>query len=129
MLHHDLSAMRCGRPNLSQEKVLWDIALSHFGPEALHQVVRDIWCEAKPPARPLVETLDISTLGKVVLDILLIVKIELEMAVPYRAPRPDQITWYSHHVQHLINGLLDKIPAKQLPRDLRGFKLPVDLGI
>lgn len=85
--------MTCGRPNLSQEKVLWDIALSHFGPEALHQAVRDIWYEAKPAARPLVETLDISTLGRVVLDILLIVKIELEMAVPYRAPRPDQITW------------------------------------
>lgn len=121
--------MTYGRPNLSQEKVLRDIGLSHFGPEALHQVVRHIWCEAKPPARPLVETLDISNLDRVDLDILLIVKIELEMAAPYRAPRPDQITWYSHHVQHLVIGLLDKIPAKQLPRDLRGFKLPVDLGI
>jgi hypothetical protein len=121
--------MSAGRPNLAQEKMLWAIALAHFGPSELHKVVNDIWSEAKPPDRPLVETLDTSNVGSVVLNILKTAQAEIGATVPHRQPGPGQVVMYSRHAQLLTDGLLDRIPAQQLPKDLRGFKVQVAMGV
>ena len=121
--------MSYGRLNLSQESALWALALNHFGPARLEQVVQEIWSQAKAPARPLVETLNISSLGPVVFRILQTVQTAVGAGVPYRPSSPAQILLYSSHACDLTTGLLDKIPPKTLPRDLRGFKLPIDLGL
>lgn len=114
---------RIVRINLQQEKALWAIALEHFGPDGLEEVVRETWVEAKAPDRPLVEILDINTLGPVALNILQNVQTEVGAIVPLRPSDPTQIHAYSAHVQLLTWGLLDKIPPKKLTRDLRGVKL------
>lgn len=121
--------MSVGRPNLAQEKMLWGIALAHFGASELHKVVSDIWAEAKPPDRLLVETLDISIVGTVVLNVLKTAQAEIGAVVPHRQPSPGQVVMYSRHAQLLTDGLLDRIPAQQLPRDLRGFKVQVAMGV
>lgn len=124
-----LSAVDIQRPNMAQEKALWAIALNHFGQSALEQVVREIWRAFGPPARPVAEILDISSLGPVVLKILQTVQAELGATIPYRTPDPNQIILYSRHARYLAVNLLDRLPATQLTRDLRGFMLDVDLRL
>lgn len=121
--------MSYGRLNLRQENDLWALALNHFGPAGLEQVVQEIWSQAKAPARPLVEALNISSLGAVVFRIVQTVQTRVGASVPYRPSGPTQILLYSSHACDLTIGLLDKMPPKALPRDLRGFKLPIDFGL
>lgn len=121
--------MSAGRPDLAQEKMLWGIALAHFGASGLRQVVREIWSYASSPTRPLVEVLDISIVGPVVLNILLTVQAEVGATVAYRKVCPSQVALYSHHAQLLTSGLLDRLPPQHLPRDLRGFKLGLAFGL
>lgn len=121
--------MNYSRLNLSQEKILWEIALAYFGPVRLHQVLLELWPDVEAPARALVEYLDIGTVGAVVLSILKVVQAALGATAPRREEDPNRIALYSRHAQSLTDGLLTLIPAKQLPRALRGFKLQLATGL
>lgn len=94
-------------PNLAQEQMLWGIALAHFGHSELRQLVSDIWSEAKPSGRPLVETLDISS--PVVLNILKTAQAEVGAGAPHRQSGSSQVSMCSCHAQLLTDGLLDRI--------------------
>jgi len=111
--------MSAGRPDLAQEKMLWGIALDHFGASGLHQVKPEIWPDASSPTRTLVKVLDISIEGPVVLDILQTAQAEVRASVAYRGSSSNEVALYSHHAKLLTSGLLDRI-AMNLSR-LRGI--------
>lgn len=121
--------MSYSRLDMSQEKILWEIALAYFGPVRLHQALLELWPNAEPSARALVEYLDIGTVGAVVLSILKNAQTFVGATVPGREEDPNRIALYSRHAQSLTDGLLTLIPAKQLPRALGGFKLQLAMGL
>jgi hypothetical protein len=55
---------------MAHEGQLWEMALEYFGSDGLLQVVVDMWRDAAPPPRPVVEHLTGDKVGLEVLNIL-----------------------------------------------------------
>lgn len=121
--------MTSTRMKMSQEGLLWKAALEHLGPIDLHQVVVELWINARPPVRTTVEYLDSDHVGGDVLNILRIAQIVVGAVVPYRPVEPGRIAIYSAHAEHLADGLLKIMPVGNLPPGLKGARLEVDLGM
>jgi hypothetical protein len=72
------------RLEMSQEALLWRIALEHFGPTDLLCTIVELWSLAGPLARLTVEHLGDEVLGEEVLSILKIAQIQVGAIVPGR---------------------------------------------
>jgi hypothetical protein len=46
-----------------------------------------------------------------------------------RREAPRVVTLYSHHASTLTDGLLKRLPKKQLTRALRGSRLEIEVGL
>jgi hypothetical protein len=114
---------------MSQEALLWKIALEHFGPTDLLCTIVELWSLAGPPARLTVEHLGDEVLGEEVMSILKIAQIQVGAIVPGREANSAKITLYCRHASHLADGLLQRIPGAKLPRCLRGVRLEGALGM
>ncbi|MDD2108737.1 hypothetical protein NP554_21855 [Pseudomonas asiatica] len=125
----DSHYMTGNRINVSYEVLLWRIALDHFGPEGLHQVVVELWRGAGIPPRKTVEHIKAEVVGEELLNILKIAQIIAGGLVPYRQSSSDGITLYSRHAQHLVDGLLERLPVEKLPRALRVARLQNQIGL
>jgi hypothetical protein len=121
--------MTSTRLSMSQEGLLWNIALKQFGATGLNDFVVKQWAKARPPARATVEYLDSELVGKDVLSILRIAQMAVGAVVPCRPVEPGRIAIYSAHAEHLANHVLKNMPAEKLPRILRGVRVGVDLGV
>ncbi len=75
---------------MAHEGQLWEMALEHFGSDGLLQVVVDMWRDAAPPPRPVVEHLTGDKVGLEVLNILKLPKSESELL--YRAEVQFQVS-------------------------------------
>ncbi|OII56783.1 hypothetical protein BIW19_04160 [Pseudomonas putida] len=117
------------RLSLSQESLLWDIALRHFGPEQLLQIVVEIWGALEFPQRTAVDHLSTATLNPKVLNIVSIAQARVGAFVPLREAMPGTVMLYSRHASDLADGLLARLPVTQLTRELRGDRLDDDLGM
>ncbi|MDC0689150.1 hypothetical protein POF53_16260 [Mitsuaria sp. RG] len=115
--------------NVSHEVLLWRIALDHLGPKGLHQVVVELWCGAGMPPRKTVEHIKAEVLDEELLNILKIAQITAGGLVPSRQPSSDGITIYSRHTQHLVDGLLERLPVEKLPRALWVARLQNQIGL
>lgn len=111
------------RLEMSQEALLWRIALEHFGPTDLLRTIVELWSLAGPPARLTVEHLSDEVWGEEVLSILKIAQVQVGAIVSGREANSAKITLYCQHASHLADGLLQRIPAAKLPRCLRGVRL------
>lgn len=114
---------------MSQEGLLWKIALDHLGPVGLHQTVVELWIKAEQPARATVEYLISDYAGNDVLNILRIAQASVGAVVPFRPLESDRIAIYSAHAEHLADKLLRAMPVEKLPPSLKGARLEVDLGM
>lgn len=121
--------MSGNRIDISQEALLWRAALDHFGHAGLHQIVIELWQGAGPPARPTVEYLDEHEVGPVVINLLKIAQVEVDGVVPFRDDAPNRVTLYSRHAQHLVDGLLERMPATMLTRQMRVARVSNDMGV
>lgn len=121
--------MSSNRIDISQEAILWKAALKHFGQAALYQVVVELWRGAGPPARPTVEYVDEQEVGPVVINLLKIAQAEVDGFVPFREDTPARVTLYSRHAQHLVDGLLERMPATELTRPMRIARLENQVGL
>ncbi|POF88361.1 hypothetical protein [Pseudomonas putida] len=117
------------RLTLAQERLLWEIALNHFGPEQLLQIVVELWDALEFPQRTAVDHLSTATLSAQVLNILNIAQIRVGAFVPLRETVPGTVTMYSRHASDLADGLLARLPVMQLTRELRGNRLDDDMGM
>ena len=117
------------RLTLSQEALLWDIALSHCGPEQLLHIVVDLWGAMEYPQRTAVDHLSTAMLNPQVLNILNIAQVRVGAFVPLRDTALGTVTLYSRHASDLADGLLARLPVTQLTRKLRGDRLDDDIGI
>ncbi|MFK4231646.1 hypothetical protein [Pseudomonas guariconensis] len=116
------------RLTLAQEGLLWEIALNHFGPEQLLQIVVELWDALEFPQRTAVDHLSAATLSAQVLNILNIAQIRVGAFVPLREAIPGTITLYSRHAGDMADGLLALLPVTKLTRELRGDRLRDDMG-
>jgi len=114
---------------MSQEGLLWKIALSHLGHVGLHRLVVELWTNAEVRARATVEHLESLHIGNDVLNILRIAQVSVEAVVPYRPLDPHRIAIYSAHAEHLADKLLEAMPVEKLPPSLKGARLEMDLGM
>lgn len=121
--------MTSTRLKLSQEGMLWKIALEHLGPVGLHQVVVELWPTARPPSPGTVENLHRDHLGDDVLSILRTAQVAVGAVVPYRVVEPKQLAIYSTHAEALAYGLLKALPVRILSPMLKGARLEGDLGM
>lgn len=121
--------MSGNRIDISQEALLWRAALDHFGHAGLHQIVIELWQGAGPPARPTVEHLDEHEVGPVVINLLKIAQLGVGGVVPFRGDSPIRVTLYSRHAQHLVDGLLERMPATMLTRQMRMARVSNDMGV
>lgn len=121
--------MSGNRIDISQETLLWRAALDHFGESELYQIVVELWQRAGPPARPTVEYLDEDEVGPEVINLLKIAQGEVGGAVPFREDSPRRVTLYSRHAQCLVDGLLERMPATMLTRQMRAARLSNQLGM
>jgi hypothetical protein len=121
--------MTITRLSMSQEGLLWNIALKQFGATGLSDFVVKQWAKTRPPARATVEYLDIEFVGKDVLSILRIAQKAVGAVVPGRPIEPGRIAIYTAHAEHLANRVLKIIPVGKLPSSFRGTRLETDLGI
>lgn len=121
--------MSANRIDISQEAFLWRAALDHFGHAGLYQIVIELWQGAGPPARPTVEYLDEHQVGPVVINLLKIAQVEVGGVVPSRDNAPNRVTLYSRHAQRLVDGLLERMPATMLTRQMRVARVSNDLGV
>lgn len=112
-----------------QEALLWKTALGYLGPSNLYQTVVDLWRQAGVPARPTVEYLTHDTVGDEVVIILKNAQAEVGAMLPGREVAPDTCALYSLHAGELAGGLLGRLPVRELPLCLRGFRLEGDLGM
>ncbi|EOV0931919.1 hypothetical protein ACOLSI_000260 [Pseudomonas aeruginosa] len=117
------------RLSLSQEGLLWELALQHYGPEQLLQIVVQMWASFEFPQRTTVDHLSSATLSPQVLDILNIAQSTVSAFVPLRNAAPGTVTLYSRHASDLADGLLARLPVTQLTRKLRGDRLDDDIGV
>ncbi|EPJ8755483.1 hypothetical protein SBH91_002590 [Pseudomonas putida] len=117
------------RLSLSQEALLWDMALKHFGPAQLLQIVVDLWGVLEYPERTAVDHLTTATLNPQVLNILNIAQARVGAFVPLRDRALGTVTLYSRHASDLADGLLARLPVTQLTRKLRGDRLDDDIGV
>ncbi|WP_181318748.1 hypothetical protein [Pseudomonas putida] len=125
----DSFRMSGNRIDISQEALLWRAALDHFGESELYQIVVELWQGAGPPARPTVEYLDEDEVGPVVINLLKIAQVEVDGVVPFREDSSNRVTLYSRHAQHLVDGLLERMPANMLTRQMRTARVSNDLGV
>ncbi|SFO21731.1 hypothetical protein SAMN05444065_109278 [Pseudomonas syringae] len=114
---------------MAHEGQLWEMALKHFGSGGLLQVVVDMWNDAAPPPRPVVEHLIGDKIGLEVLNILKIAQERVGAFVPGRTPVPGLVTLYARHASDLADGLITRLPKELLSRAWRGSCLEIDLGI
>ena len=121
--------MTSTRLKMSEEGLLWKTALEHLGPIDLHQVVVELWINARPPVRTTVEYLDSDIVGDDVLNIVKVAQIAAGAVVPYRPIEPKRVAIYSAHAQHLAYELLQAMPVRKLPSRLKGFRLETELGM
>lgn len=112
-----------------QEALLWKTALRYLGPSNLYQTVVDLWCHEGVPARSTVEYLTNDTVGDEVVIILKNAQAQVGAMVPGREVAPDTCALYSRHASELACGLLGRLPVRELPLSLRGFRLESDLGM
>lgn len=117
------------RLSLSQEALLWDIALKHFGPAQLLQIVVDLWGALEYPERTAVDHLSPATLNPQVLNILNIAQTRVGAFVPLRDAALGIVTLYSRHASDLADGLLARLPVTKLTRTLKGDRLDNDMGM
>lgn len=117
------------RLTLGQEGQLWEIALNHFGPEHLLQLVVELWGTFEFPQRTAVDHLSTATLSTQVLNILNIAQTRVGAFVPLREAIPGTVTLYSRHASDLADGLLARLPVTKLTRTLRGDRLEGDMGM
>ncbi|HGM4966970.1 MULTISPECIES: hypothetical protein [Pseudomonas] len=121
--------MSGNRIDISQEALLWKAALDHFGQSALYQIVVELWQGAGPPARPTVEHLDEHEVGLEMINLLKIAQVEVDGVVPFRDESSSRVTLYSRHAQHLVDGLLERMPVTMLTRQMRTARVSNDLGV
>ncbi|MDH4552746.1 hypothetical protein [Pseudomonas sp. BN607] len=121
--------MSGNRIDISEEAMLWKAALDHFGQADLHQLIVELWQKAGPPARPTVEYIDEDEAGPVLINLLKIAQVEVGAVVPFREEFPKRVTLYSRHAQHLVAGLLERMPADQLTRPMRIARLENQVGL
>lgn len=121
--------MTSTRLKMSQEGLLWNTALIHLGPKRLHEVVLDLWTNAKPITRTTVEYLDSNDVGNNVLDILRVAQLTAGAVVLNRPSEPGRLAIYSGHAEYLAAEVLKIMPVGKLPRSLRGTRLETDLGM
>jgi hypothetical protein len=114
---------------MSQEALLWKTALGYLGPSDLYKTVVDLWRQAGVPARPIVEYLTNDMVGDEVMIILRNAQAEVGAMVPGRAVAQDTCALYSRHAGELAASLLERLPVRELPLILRGFRLESDLGM
>lgn len=114
---------------MAQEGQLWDMSLQHFGHDGLLELVVDIWCGLNPPPRPLVEHLSTGKVSQQVLNILTIAQERAGASVPARTPITGTVTLYASHASDLADGLITRLPKKQLSQTWRGSCLEIDLGM
>ncbi|WP_053163463.1 hypothetical protein [Pseudomonas sp. P1.8] len=119
--------MTSSRLKMSEEGLLWKTALEHLGPIDLHQMVVELWINARPPVRRTVEYLDSDIVGDDVLNILKIAQITVGAVVPYRPVESGRIAIYSAHAEHLAHRLLHAMPVGKLPPSLKGARLEAEL--
>lgn len=118
------------RLNLSQEGVLWRIALAHLGTPGLHQKVVGLLQDFGPkPSRSPIENLRCEWMGEDVLYVLEKAFAEAGTGMPMLDTLPEHIALLSCHSQHLADGLLHFLPLKELTSELRGYRLEHDLGM
>lgn len=121
--------MSVTRLNMSQEGLLWEMALEHFGSNQLLLVVVYMWSHAASPPRAVVEHLTIDMVSQEVLNILKIAQERVGAFVPGRIPVPGIVTLYARHASDLADGLITRLPKQLLSRAWRGSCLKIDLGI
>lgn len=85
--------------------------------------------KAGPPARPTVEYIGEDKAGPVLINLLKIAQVEVGAVVPFREDFPKRVTLYSRHAQHLVAGLLERMPADQLSRPMRIARLENQVGL
>lgn len=117
------------RLSLEQERLLWEIALEHFGPELLLQIVVELWGTFDYPEHATVDHLSTATLGYQVLNILKIAQGRVGAYVPLRETLPDTVTLYSRHASDLADGLMARLPMNQLTHRMKGDRIDDELGI
>ena len=118
------------RLNLSQEGMLWKVALAHLGATGLHQAVVDLLHSFGPqPPRSSLEYLRRQWVEVDVLRVLEKAFAEAGTGMPSRDALPEHIALLSCHSQHLADGLLHFLPLKKLTLELRGCRLEHDLGM
>ncbi|PQO98873.1 hypothetical protein C5612_27110 [Pseudomonas frederiksbergensis] len=118
------------RLNLSQEGLLWKVALAHLGASGLHQAVVDLLHGFGPkPSRSSMEYLRREWVGEDVLHVLEKAFAEAGTGIPSPDGLPEHIALLSCHSQHLADGLLHLLPLKTLTSELRGYRLEHDLGM
>ncbi|ANI32604.1 hypothetical protein AA098_03435 [Pseudomonas sp. JY-Q] len=106
------------RLTLAREGLLWEIALNHFGPGQLLQIVVELWDALEFPQRTAVDHLSTATLSTQVLNILKITQTRVGAFVPLREVALGTVTLYSRHASNLADGLLARLPVMQLTREL-----------
>ena len=67
--------------------------------------------------------------GDEVMNILRIAQAQVGAMVPGREVAPETCALYSRHAGELADGLLGRLPVRELPLSLRGFRLESDLGM
>lgn len=117
------------RLDISLETLLWKTAYSHFGPSDFREALFEIWKGSVLPARATVEYLDENSVGSELLSIARAVQIAVGAVVPYRETSPDRLILYCRHAQDLADGLLLRMPIRQLPQALRGVRLEREIGL
>lgn len=121
--------MTSTRLKVSQEGMLWKIALGHLGPVGLHQVVVELWPAKRPPSPSTVEYLHRDYLGDDVLSILRSAQVAVGAVVPYRVVEPMRVAIYSTRAEALAYGLLKCLPVRIMSYMLKGARLEDDLGM
>lgn len=121
--------MASHRLNMAQEAHLWNMALQHFGPDGLLELVVKIWSNIPVPPRALVEHFDTGRVSQRVLNILKIAQERVSAFVPGRRPATGTVTLYARHASDLADGLMTRLPKQQLSRTWRGACLEIDLGV
>lgn len=114
---------------MAHEGQLWEMALEYFGSDGLLQVVVDMWSNAAPPPRPIVEHLSTDKVSQEVLNILKIAQERVGAFVPGRPPVPGIVTLNARHASDFADGLITRLPKELLSREWRGSCLEIDLGI
>ncbi|WP_458718366.1 hypothetical protein [Pseudomonas gregormendelii] len=114
---------------MSQEALLWDMAVEHFGSEVLLQMVVEMWGSAAHPFRPVVEHLSTDRMSQEALNILKIAQERVGAFVPDRRPIHDTVTLYARHASDLADGLITRLPKGRLSPAMRGSRIEIELGM